>query len=1162
MSYRLCSDHFDDKCYTSTERRRLSNFALPEIFTHNSGSLETGNIDTQLEHDISEEQGEISADLLCRICACTSEDLVPVFGERGLEMQLLDKIHTHLPIMVTADDLLPITVCMDCVYKLEMCHEFVHSCLEADTKLREFLGFSADNEEYTEEYGETQSSLEIKEESDDDQDTGMFDDSCDNQDGGGYMEHTDVMEISQDELHSVDSYVQEEYVIEDSADAQLEDEAIADHMQEESAHLRSEQCENDRSQSAETEKPKFKVVVVKMKNTPDMTQDDQIEKALGVLKNVQDTSHSVTEKQHFVDQKTLEQSQEQERLCLKSSDIELPDGLTVCLFDESSMLNLPGLSNEETTTNIKQEQQMSPDLYDETVSTVSVKNEVHEEGITQDVSKKPLVDHSYTRWDQTVYSCMYCKRTFFGKDNLVSHQTVSHPEKVFCCPECDIIVYESKQFFEEHEKTHLSKPECGENTLKVNWHMSENCCLTESKCVVSDNGSISEMINSRESKIDDEAHKACSLETDLKSGMALPPMKMSEQDMSSLHKKEADTQNIVEIMRVAEIFVEPERSILKKGPFQSNSKFRVKICKNFENVESNVKSKVIRAIRGIIKMSENDRKVVGKERPCQNSEEVQEKTRTQEITAWNEMKREVNHKYWKCKRCDHLSVSWEEHRNHIREHPPVSFHCTCCDKEFPSKARLQCHMFVHTQEKRFICEYCGKGFSNKHALKNHQYTHNEGEKTFECQDCGKKLGTRRGYDSHCASHTEASCLCDVCGKSMKHLNSLRLHRLTHIDPNFFRRCCTVCGKTCRNRYLLTEHMRVHSDERPYSCTQCGKCFHKRSQLSQHMVIHADARQHICSVCGKIFNRLGNMKMHAKTHEDSNKSMCKICKRTFNSMGELISHRRTHTKEEIEEAMKQPENQGAEPLVFVCDVCGKQLASKLTLKYHMMIHAGDKPFRCEICDKRFALKTKLQLHERIHSSKKPFQCSFCTEGFQTKQYKIIHERIHTGERPYKCMQCTKAFRSRMLLNQHMLVHSDLRPFKCSLCDKSFRRRDTLDTHMRIHTGERPYSCNICGRGFKQKGDCNKHQRTHFKGRKTAVQILDSAGSVIFSCALCGAHFDLKEELDAHFEAYHSSDVVVSSNTMIINTENLVPVTEIAQDEKPIVLTDYGQECDAS
>jgi hypothetical protein len=26
--------------------------------------------------------------------------MVPVFGEKGLELQLLDKIHTHLPIMV------------------------------------------------------------------------------------------------------------------------------------------------------------------------------------------------------------------------------------------------------------------------------------------------------------------------------------------------------------------------------------------------------------------------------------------------------------------------------------------------------------------------------------------------------------------------------------------------------------------------------------------------------------------------------------------------------------------------------------------------------------------------------------------------------------------------------------------------------------------------------------------------------------------------------------------------------------------------------------------------------------------------------------------------------------------------------------------------------
>jgi hypothetical protein len=49
---------------------------------------------------VSEEAKEISADHLCRVCASKSDDLVPVFGEKGVGMQLLDKIHTHLPIMV------------------------------------------------------------------------------------------------------------------------------------------------------------------------------------------------------------------------------------------------------------------------------------------------------------------------------------------------------------------------------------------------------------------------------------------------------------------------------------------------------------------------------------------------------------------------------------------------------------------------------------------------------------------------------------------------------------------------------------------------------------------------------------------------------------------------------------------------------------------------------------------------------------------------------------------------------------------------------------------------------------------------------------------------------------------------------------------------------
>jgi hypothetical protein len=48
----------------------------------------------------AQEPQKMQTEFLCRVCACASEELVPVFGERGSELQLLEKIHIHLPIMV------------------------------------------------------------------------------------------------------------------------------------------------------------------------------------------------------------------------------------------------------------------------------------------------------------------------------------------------------------------------------------------------------------------------------------------------------------------------------------------------------------------------------------------------------------------------------------------------------------------------------------------------------------------------------------------------------------------------------------------------------------------------------------------------------------------------------------------------------------------------------------------------------------------------------------------------------------------------------------------------------------------------------------------------------------------------------------------------------
>jgi hypothetical protein len=84
------------------------------------------------------------------------------------------------------------------------------------------------------EYSTYQSPLEMKQKLDSEQDTNMFEDSCENEDSASHdVEDTDVLS------NNVYSCAQEEYVVEDGAAVQLDDEDYTDHMPEVTAVLKS-----------------------------------------------------------------------------------------------------------------------------------------------------------------------------------------------------------------------------------------------------------------------------------------------------------------------------------------------------------------------------------------------------------------------------------------------------------------------------------------------------------------------------------------------------------------------------------------------------------------------------------------------------------------------------------------------------------------------------------------------------------------------------------------------------------------------------------------------------------------------------------------------------------------------------------------------------------
>ncbi|CAG5122138.1 unnamed protein product, partial [Candidula unifasciata] len=222
---------------------------------------------------------------------------------------------------------------------------------------------------------------------------------------------------------------------------------------------------------------------------------------------------------------------------------------------------------------------------------------------------------------------------------------------------------------------------------------------------------------------------------------------------------------------------------------------------------------------------------------------------------------------------------------------------------------------------------------------------------------------------------------------------LRVIPKKYIAANFGAQLmCDYCDYTSPKRYLLTRHMKSHSDERPHKCKECDRGFKTPASLLNHSNTHTGTRPH----------------------------KCKTCEAAFTTSGELVRHiRYRHT---FEKPHRCPD----------CDYASVELSK---LKRHMRSHTGERPY-----------KTDLKIHfNKLHSMGSPLECKKCSQTFSDRYSYKQHVRGHDVDKNFKCDQCDFVANTERMFDLHAAVHSDGKKFDCDVCHSSFNLQQTLDKH---------------------------------------------------------------------------------------------------------------------
>lgn len=379
-----------------------------------------------------------------------------------------------------------------------------------------------------------------------------------------------------------------------------------------------------------------------------------------------------------------------------------------------------------------------------------------------------------------------------------------------------------------------------------------------------------------------------------------------------------------------------------------------------------------------------------------------------------------------------------------------------------------------TVDGEHTCSECGMSFQRRYSLIMHTLKH-EKARGYKCSLCSKEFQYAASLRAHLARHKQQSSQrAPVAKPSVEQGSEGRadseVDEKTSSSSSLTKRefVCDICGKTLPKLYSLRIHMLNHTGVRPHSCKVCGKTFAHKHSLKMHRALHDVTKQFQCEFCKKSFVSKRSMEEHTSLHTGESKYLCTTCGATFHRASALSKHLKKH----------QPK---PDVRPFACEHCDKRFYEAKDLQQHMNKHMGLKPFQCQVCGKCYSWKKDWYSHVKSHSVAEPYKCNVCGKEFFEKALFRRHVKKATHGKKGRvkqnlereCEHCGRKFTQLREYRRHINNHQGVKPFECLTCGVAWADARSLKRHVRTHTGERPYVCPMCQEAHIDARTLRKH-----------------------------------------------------------------------------------------